>query len=68
MDIATVMVIAGILIALALSLWRIWLRVSADGVITLEEVFDAVEDASEAILEAKDDVAEAKDKESDSTK
>lgn len=61
MDIATVMVIAGILIALALSLWRIWLKVSADGVITLSEVFDAVEDASEAILEAKDEVEDAKE-------
>lgn len=62
MDISTALLIVGILAALALSLWRLYLKVSADGVITLSEVVDALDDASEAIEEAKDEIEEVKSK------
>lgn len=62
MDISTALIIIGILAALGLSLWRLYLKVSADGVITIGEVIEAVQEAAEDIEEAKEDIEEAKSK------
>jgi len=63
MDIGLVLSIAIILVTLALVLWRIYAKVSADGVITLGELIEGVEDAAEAIGEAIDEIDEATQKE-----
>lgn len=50
--------IAAVLIALAFALYAIYKRVMADGVVTLDEVFDAVSDAAESIDEAIEEIQE----------
>jgi len=54
--------IAGVIIALLLVLRALYKRVMADGVVTLEEVFEAAGDAAEAIKEAKDEIEDIQGK------
>jgi len=56
MDVDMLLAIAGVIIALLLVLRALYKRVMADGVVTLDEVFEAAEDAAEAIKEAKDEI------------
>ena len=62
MDLDMLLAIAGVIIALLLVLRALYKRVMADGVVTLEEVFEAAGDAAEAIKEAKDEIEDIQGK------
>lgn len=62
MDVDMLLAIAGVIIALLLVLRALYKRVMADGVVTLDEVFEAAGDAAEAIKEAKDEIDEIQGK------